>query len=160
MSNIDFQKITYRFVGDDVTKEHLVKSEDIGKMIIAMIKLHHTPGINPYNGGTCAKLEYLCLHKPSLSMAYWWTSPDLKSDNGARLYNFRDDQVIYRSAKLHAEHLEECFLSNNVANAASVGPVKVLSHTHVIGPYMDPAFEKYFDISDDYLEVDMCDEQR
>jgi hypothetical protein len=77
-----YKIIAYQVGDSDKSWNHsmyYVKEEDIPNMIKAIIKLHHTPGINPYNSdkGLTARLQLLKIIEPPTEFAYWWTSPSL-----------------------------------------------------------------------------------
>lgn len=54
-----------------------VEEKHIHNFLVAWIRLHHTPGVNPYNNNRTAKLAYVAIHKFKKTKGYWWTSPTL-----------------------------------------------------------------------------------
>lgn len=73
-----YKIIAYRLGNSDASTMYYVKEEDIPNMIKAIIKLHHTPGKNPYNNGFTARLKLLeIIDPPTESGGHWWTSPSL-----------------------------------------------------------------------------------
>jgi len=68
---------------------HYMHQDEINIFLEALVVLHHSPGINPYNGGKTAELwEVVAGTLETDTKSYWWTSPTLKDDHvvkGAQL---------------------------------------------------------------------------
>lgn len=56
---------------------YYVEKKHIHDFLVAWIRLHHTPGVNPYTNTKTKKLAYVAIHKMRKNEGYWWTSPTL-----------------------------------------------------------------------------------
>lgn len=101
----DDKNITpYPDSNDDI---YYVERKHIRNFLLSHIKLHHTPGINPYNGKVTPKLSYMSICELRFSEGYWWTSPTLDDEKKTPFYqarNFRSQElqdkrgIIYMNA--------------------------------------------------------------
>jgi hypothetical protein len=144
----------YDGINDKYDVKYLTSTDDADKLLGSIIKLHHTPGVNPHNNGKCTKLKLLVLQKPNnfLYNSYWWTSPTLEADdNGAKILNNWIDTIIYRSSELEAE-LSHCYKEEaeyelmEKSGNNYILPTKVET---VIESYINTDYEHLFDRSND-----------
>jgi hypothetical protein len=59
--------------------------DEIHIFLEALVALHHSPGINPYNGGKAAELwEVVAGTLETDTKSYWWSSPTLADDHAVK----------------------------------------------------------------------------
>lgn len=76
------------------TSRELVPVTDVPMLIEALIKLHHSPGVNPHSGRRTARLVRVRVGKASLGEGYWWTGPTLQDEGlKARLVRWTTEVV-------------------------------------------------------------------
>lgn len=111
----DIRILAQRYEGDPnndtniSSKDHLeyCDKDDINKLIIATIRLHLCPGINPHTGGQCSPIKLLIVKTPITVTPYWWTSPDLMSDkDGAKVVMWRDE-IIFMNAEINSISIQQ-----------------------------------------------------
>lgn len=91
---------------------YYVKQKHIRNFLVAFIKLHHTPGINPYSKSTTSKLSYLAISKLQQNDGYWWTSPTLHKSEQTPFLELRNfglqdkDNIIYMNPEIHREYIK------------------------------------------------------
>lgn len=88
---------------------YYVTEENLNNFIVAFIKLHHTPGINPYSLMETAKLSFLSAQRMRPSTGYWWTSPDLTDETSTPFFTFSEplylDDIVYMNPEIHTEYV-------------------------------------------------------
>src|SRR3990172_12901510 len=96
-------------------KIYFLSTENVDEMIKATIKLHHTPGINPYSGQKTTKLKFMIIEKPKLYGSYWWTSSTLNvNENSAKIIDgWIEENVIYKSPSVEAEYIKLIIKTQN-----------------------------------------------
>lgn len=139
---------------DSNDKVYFVKSKHLRNFLLAFIKLHHTPGINPYNGNVTAKLSYLSICKFRLSEGYWWTSPTLGDEEKTSFYEINQigshqledkKNIIYMNALIHREYIKRIIereLSYSEYYSCS-------EHYSPCTSFVSSQFSEYFDLSKD-----------
>lgn len=164
MSILDIRVIKVRYENDPddspykngkETIYHLHK-DDVDKMILSILKLHHTPGLNPHNKklDKTQKVKLILLETPceGLYLSHWWTSPDLLNNhNGAKVIGF-DVKEIYMSSAVHAQFLLQIndeLYTEAYDTAIEEGPSP---HEKLIGCYID---EQYFEYIDPKNDIDV-----
>lgn len=76
------------------TSRELVPVTDVPMLLEALLKLHHSPGLNPHSGRPTARLVRVRVGKASLGEGYWWTGPTLQDDGlKARLVRWTSEVV-------------------------------------------------------------------
>jgi hypothetical protein len=56
---------------------YLVPKVDLKKFVIAQVKLHFEPGVNPHNGNSTKRISSIWFSELELHGPYWWSTPDL-----------------------------------------------------------------------------------
>lgn len=154
--------IAYRLGGTNTSWEtsdndniFYVKKEDLPKLITAILKLHHTPGKNPYSNHSTAKVQLISLIDPNHPIRSWWTSPTLglpQLDNDT----FSKDpitiidalphkcgKIIYASSAIYADYVVQT-VERDGDEDEKEEPKKVMIHS-----YIDPEYRTLVDISDE-----------
>lgn len=118
----DLCKIIIRYISDknnglSISKEdteYIVKSCDVRKMIISLIKLHINPGINIHNGGKASVIKLILLEKCVFNN-YWWSSTDLTGKNKKKCANIletNNQEIIYATKEIMVEMALSCYRDN------------------------------------------------
>ena len=86
---------------------HYMHQDEIDIFLEALVALHYSPGINPYNGGKTATLwEVRACVLEQATRSYWWSSPTLSSDHGVKGAQLNCDYVGEQRMWAHPELLE------------------------------------------------------
>lgn len=110
-------KIEIHWVGGRTT-ENFVPAPEVPAFVRATQRLHHSPGINPHNGGAAAKIWKITSRAMNVCGPYWWTTPDLQENQdpaGARVIRwdghetllFLDEESDEHKASIQADLEEE-----------------------------------------------------
>lgn len=90
-------EVDLHFAGGS-TITHMVPTLDLSAFVEASKRLHHSPGINPHNGGETAKVWKITSRPMRIDGPYWWSTPDL-GDNGnpagARILRWGATDVLF-----------------------------------------------------------------
>ena len=123
-----------------IYNEYLVSTYDTKKLIISIIRLHHTPH-DPNDKIRGIKIKFLSIDEPTYDqyISHWWTSPDLSNpNNGAKILGLRywKERIIYASANYNEEQ------SKSMADYDDNNDVSY-------SVYVDPEYIEYIDTSDE-----------
>jgi hypothetical protein len=76
------------------TSRELVPVTEVPILVEALLKLHHSPGVNPHSGRPTARLVRVRVGKASLGDGYWWTGPTLQDEGlKARLVRWTSEVI-------------------------------------------------------------------
>lgn len=131
---------------------YLVSKRDSDTLIKSIIKLNHTPGINPYSKCKTSKIKLLILQRPSkgLYSSYWWTSSDLQeSSNGAKILNSWESTTIYASADIVAEQTRQIDRLRTLKLNSSNDVYDPINRTITVTSYVDKKYRDLFNLSSD-----------
>lgn len=79
----------------------IVHKDEVDRLVEVCIKLHHSPGKNPHNGGDTAKIERIFVEEGLEPKGpYWWSTPDLKKNddpNGASVFGWTKRTLVFEA---------------------------------------------------------------
>lgn len=70
------RKVTVTFA-DNRTSEHVIHKWGLRNLIKAYVRLHHDPGVNPYNGCELQPIIQITAAQVCVDGPYWWATPNL-----------------------------------------------------------------------------------
>ncbi len=86
----DVRKVVLWFE-DDTHAEYILHKSQVDQFVVASKKLHHDPGVNPYNNRRTTKLTRINIGRPILMGPFWWTTgPSLGKHS-----DIRDGVILY-----------------------------------------------------------------
>jgi len=93
----DLRLVTLYWQNGGANSTHIVPASDVERLKEATVRLHHTPGVNPANGGETRKVWLITSEGMTFEGPYWWSTPSLESNGdpaGARLLRGNFDREI------------------------------------------------------------------
>jgi len=93
----DLRLVTLYWQNGGANSTHIVPAFEVERLKEATVRLHHTPGVNPANGGETRKVWLITSEPMMFEGPYWWSTPDLGQNDdpaGARLLRGNFDREI------------------------------------------------------------------
>ena len=145
-------RVAYKY-GDDSERKnyYYMEPESVKDFLISMIRLHHSPGVNPYNKNKCQRITYLAIERLEKPQSYWWTTPSLGLNESERVpvASLWNSETVYLSPKLHAEQIkdERQEAYPYICEGLELGETIVTKEFKTgCGPFIHADFEEYFDM--------------
>lgn len=108
----DLRDFVVWWKGEHIRGDHyVIHKNHVDAMRDAFVALHHSPGVNPYNGLKTAEIWKLECGPLLANGPYWWTTPDLGATAlevvGALLFTGHGRCVVWEHPELAAGR-DEC----------------------------------------------------
>lgn len=93
----DFRQVTIRWMDSDGFANHIVHKDEVDAFVKATVQLHHSPGINPYNGNVCAVAAEIFVSSFEATPPVWWSTPGLGTERaqGATVFDPQNGQQVW-----------------------------------------------------------------
>ena len=105
----DLREVRIYWIGDRGDyRSHFVHKDHVDRMVLACVKLHGYPAVNPHNNTPTSLAARITVGAPAIKGPYWWSTPNLmKNDdheNGAPIIDFGwpYPEVIWERSKAQA----------------------------------------------------------